>query len=143
MGEPFRFKIASFDTDVPPGPVEESEFPAGEEIAAELRDVLMAEGHEIDEFDLLGNYAWWIGFKVNKSSVDVELWGACDDWPWMVFVRNSSGCLFFFRTKPDDLVLAYRAVDSALRKVSLVRNVRWHEDGPERAILGESRKHPE
>jgi len=143
MGEPFRFKIASFDTDVPSGPVEESEFPAGQEIAEELRDVLKAEGYEIDEFDLLSNYAWWISFKVNKSRVDIELFGACEDWSWMVFVRSSLGCLMFFRTKPDDLISAYHAVDFALRRVSLIRNVRWHEPGAELAELGESRDLPE
>jgi hypothetical protein len=143
MPKPFRYRIASFDTDVPPGPVGIADLPAGEEIAQQLRDVLQDDGYEIVEFDLLENYAWWIGFKVNKSRVDVELHGARDDMPWMMFVLGSYGCLFWFRTKPADLVAAYGAVDAALRKVNLVHNVRWHEEGPSFATLGASRPHPE
>jgi len=143
MARPFRYEIASFDTELPPGPVGIAELPAGEEIAEQLRDVLQGDGYEIVEFDLLSNYAWWLAIKVNKSRVDIELFGACDDWPWMLFLRSSWGCLFFFRTKREDLVAAYRAVDSALRRVTLIRNVRWHEEGPELATLGASRPHPE
>ncbi|MCA8936483.1 MAG: hypothetical protein KDB68_09770 [Planctomycetes bacterium] len=143
MKQPYRFRIASFDTDIPPGPLADSGLPAGEEIADNLREVLLYLGYTITEFDLLESYAWWITLKVGQSTVDVELFGASEDWPWMVFIRSSAGCLFFFRTKPDDLAEAYRVVDDALRQVSLVRNVRWHEEGAHMGELGDSRPHPE
>jgi len=141
-----RYRIASFDTDIPPGPIGMEESPAGEEIMKALQQVLSRKGYDVDDVELGGyNISWVFTLRINQSRVLVELFGAHSRQPipWCLFVVSATGCLWFFRAKPDDIIAGHHVVDEALRDVDLIRRVRWHEEGPTLGSLGPSKPHPE